>query len=80
MWYLVSGDFHLILEVFSKLTPNVVNKSLRIFKVLLEKSFKVRSYNRKIAFLTAFVLDQSKVDCITKKWGDKCGMVYFNDI
>ena len=42
MGCLISDFFQLVLKVFSKLVLNIVNKSLEIFKVFLEKDFKLK--------------------------------------
>ena len=41
MWYFVSSPLQLVLELFLKLTLDIVNKGLKILKVFLEKYFKL---------------------------------------
>lgn len=53
---LVSDFFQLVLKVVSKFSLDIVIKGLKIFKVDLKKSFKIRSYNKNGAFLAIFVL------------------------
>ena len=57
---LVLGIFQLILRISPKFTPNIINKSLRILKYFLEKSFKVRLYNKNDALIMLFMISLSK--------------------
>ena len=76
VWCLVSGFFQLILGVFSKLIPNIVNKDLRIPKILLEKDFEFWPHDWSNALVAALVLSPSKVDGTMKKRGCKWGTIH----
>lgn len=60
--YQISGFFQLILEVLSKLIPNIVNKGLRISKVFSKEGFEFRPYNGSNVFVMALVLSPYKAD------------------
>ena len=54
----------MVLRVASKLTPNTNNKGLEFSEVLLEESFEVKSCNRSVLFVMAFMLSSFKVNDI----------------
>lgn len=56
----------MILEIFSKFTPDVVDKGLVVPKVFLEEGFKVRLRNRSGAFMAALILSSSEADSATE--------------
>ena len=57
----------MILEVFSKPTLNVVNKSLRIFKKILKEDFRVKPRNKSCALITVFKLNSFDANSTTEK-------------
>ena len=69
--YLVSGFFKLILGVFPKLTPDIVNKSLKASEVPTEESFELRPNDRGGSLVTALEPSPFKIDMATKKHDGK---------
>ena len=67
--------FQLVQGILSKLTSYVIDKGLRISKILLEKDLRVRLRNRNSTLVAALVLGQYETDGATKKYGDKQNMV-----
>lgn len=57
----------LILRIISKLTANIINKSLRIFKVFSKESFEFGLYDKSNAIVIVLVLGLSETDGITEK-------------
>ena len=53
--YPIPSFFQLILRVFFKLTADIINKGLRISKILLEKSLELELNNRSGALVVAIV-------------------------
>ena len=64
------------MRVFFKLTLNIINKSLRIFKVFLEKNFKIELYNKNNILMVALILDLFEVNNTIEKWGGKKSIIY----
>ena len=64
---IVLSFFELVLEVTFKLTLDVVNKSLKIYKVFLEKDFENEPCDRSSAFVMAYILSPFETNEITKK-------------
>ena len=65
---MLSFGFLLIgIRSFSKLILDIVNKDLRISKIFLKESFKVKLCNRNSILITAFIIGLSKVDGAIKK-------------
>lgn len=60
--YLVLVFFQLVLKISSKLNSDIINKSLKIFKIFLEKSVNVKLYDRSRTYRAMFVLSPSKVN------------------
>ena len=67
LWCLVSGFFQLVLGVFSKLILNIVNKGLKIPKVLSKKSFKFWLHDKNGAIVMVFMLNLFEVDSTVEK-------------
>ena len=65
--YPILGFFQLVLGVSSKFAPNIVNKSLGIFKNFLKEGFKLGAYNYSNVLGAVFVLNLSKADSPTEK-------------
>ena len=76
----VSNLVYLILEVSSKVTPDIINKSLEISEVLLEKNFEVRLRDRSGTFVPVFILSLSEIDNATKIWSGKQSVIHFGGI
>lgn len=57
----------IILEVFSKLILDFINKNLKIFKVFLKKSFKIKLHYRSGILVSAFILSLFGVNSTTEK-------------
>ena len=55
----------------SKLTPNIVNKGLKAFKVFTEEDFELRLYNKSDALVMVLVLRSFKAGKLIKKRGGK---------
>ena len=67
MWYTVLGFFQLVLGVFSKLTPDIVDESLRILEVLSEKGFEFWPRDWNGALVAVLVLSPSETDNAMEK-------------
>ena len=63
----ISSFFQLVLGVLSKLTPDTVNKDLRVSEIFLEESFEVGPRDRSGAFVVVLVLSPFNADRATKK-------------
>ena len=63
----ILGLFQVLLGVISKLIPDIVDKSLRISKILFEKSFKIGSCDKSSALVATYVLNLSKADEVIEK-------------
>ena len=50
------GFFLTGIKSFFKITLNVINKSLKISKILLKKGFEVGIYNKNSTLIMAFIL------------------------
>ena len=74
----ISGFFQLVLGVLSKLTPNIINKSLVIFEIFSKEGFKLRPYDWNDAFMVAFMLSLSEADNTIEKLGYKWDMIHPN--
>ena len=66
-----------MLKIFSKLTPNILNKGLRTSKVSIKEGFKLRPYDKSSALMVTLLLSSSKAAGATKKYGSKKDIVYF---
>ena len=77
-WCPVSGLFQLVLGVRSKLTPDIINKGLRISKVFMEEGFKFWQRDWSGALVAVLVLSSSEAYSATEKWGCKWGTIYPN--
>ena len=75
----ISGLFYLILGVFPKLTPNIVNKGLKTSKVFLKIGFEVKLYDKSSVFMVALLLNFSEADGAIEKYGGKKGTIHFCD-
>ena len=76
VWYIILDLFQLVLEVSFKLTPDGINKSLKILKVFPEEGFEfwLRDWNS--ALMAVLMLSSSKAYDAMEKWGCKWDMVY----
>ena len=79
VWCPVLGLFQLVLRVSFKLILNIIDKSLKIPKVFLEKGFEIRPNNRKNTFMAILVLNLSEVNNITKVLNSKQGIIYLSN-
>ena len=64
---LVSGFFLLVLEVISKLTSDIVNKSLRASKIFPKYDFEVGPCNKNSAHMTILILSSFEAYEATEK-------------
>ena len=71
------GFFYLILEVFSKLTPDIINKSLKTSKIPTKKGFKFKLYDKNSALIVVLMLNLSKANEAIEKCGNKKDIVHF---
>ena len=76
VWCPLSGLFQLVLGVPSKLTPDIVNKGLRIPEVLSEEGFELWPRDQSGALVAALVLSSSEADTATEEWGCKWGTIH----
>ena len=72
----VSSLFQLILGVPFKLAPDAINKSLRVSKVFLKESFKLRLRDWSDALMAMLVLGSSEANSATKKSDGKQSIIY----
>lgn len=56
-----------MLKVFSKLASDIINKSLRISKIFLEKDLELWPYKKSDVLIAVLMLGLSKVDSTTEK-------------
>ena len=63
----ILGFFQLILGIFSKLTLDIVNKSLGISEVFSKKDFEFRSCDQSGTLMTILILSLSKADGAMRK-------------
>ena len=63
----ISDFLQLVLKIFSKLTPNIVNKDLEIFKVFSKKNFKLKLYNQNGVFIETLILSTFEIDNVIEK-------------
>ena len=80
MEYLISDFFQLVLEISSKLIPDIVNKSLRISEVFSEEIFKLRSCDWSDTLMMALVLSPSRANRAMKKSDGKRDTVHSDGI
>ena len=57
----------MVVRVFPKLILDIINKSLKIFKVLLEENFKIKLYNKSNILIMVFILSLFKADSIIEE-------------
>lgn len=62
----LSSFFQLILGVSSKLTPDCINKGLRISEILLEERFEVKLRVKNGIFVAVLMLSLFEADGTTK--------------
>lgn len=67
MWNLVLGFFQLILGVFSKLDPDVINEKLEVIGVFLQEDLEFWLFNCNNALMMVLVLSLPKIDNVAKK-------------
>lgn len=65
--YLILSFFQLVLRVFFKLALEIIDKNLGIFKIFLEKSFKLQPYDLSNTFITIFLLGLLEIDNTIEK-------------
>ena len=70
----------MVLGVPLNLISDIINKSLRISKVLPKEDFVVRLHNRSGIFVTTLVLSPFEADRVTEKWNCKWGTIHLGDI
>lgn len=63
----ILGFFQLVIRVFSKLTPNIVKKSLGIPKIFSKESFELKPYDQSNAFVAAVMLSPFEADGAIEK-------------
>ena len=73
---IISSFIKVILKVFSKFTPNTINKSLAVSKILSEENFKVRPHNRNGVFMVALLLNLFEADGLIEIWSGKKIIIY----
>ena len=59
---IVLSLFQLVLEILSKLIPDIFNKSLRCSKVFLKENFELKSCDQNSIFVAMLVLSPSKAN------------------
>lgn len=64
---LILSFFQLVLEVFSKLILDIIDKSLGVLEVFLEEGFKVGPNDRNDALIVAPVLGLFDANSATKE-------------
>ena len=69
-----------LLGILLKLTPDTINKSLKILKIFLEKSFELQLYNENDILVAALMLSSSKINDTTKKERCKQSIIYLNGV
>lgn len=62
----ISSFFQLALGIPFKTTLDVINKGLRVFKIFLEESFEIRTYDKNNVFVIALILGPFEADNATK--------------
>lgn len=74
-----SFKFFLIdIEVFSKLTSNIISKNLKISNIFLEKSLELRLYDKSKALMVVLILCLLKTNDVIEKWGDKQDIIHLH--
>ena len=68
--------FQLVLGVLFKLTPDTINKSLRVFNVLSEKVLKLWPYDWGNVLVVALVLGPSDTNSVAKENGGIWGIIH----
>lgn len=68
----------MILRVFFKLIPDIINKGLEVSKHFLEKYLEVGLCNRSGVPVATLVLGRSKIDCAIEIWDDKQITIHFS--
>ena len=66
----------MVLAVSSKLTPDIINKGLKVSKIYLEKSLELWPSNQSDALIAVLVLGSFEADGTTEKYGSKRGTIY----
>ena len=72
----VSSLFQLILEVSSELTPDAIDKGLRVPKILSEEGLELWPRDQSGTFVIAFVLGPFEADGATEEGGGKRGTIH----
>ena len=67
MGYPVLGFFPLVLGISLELTPDTINKGLKIPNIFFKESFQVESHDDSDVFVTALLLGLSKANNTTEK-------------
>ena len=73
---IVSSFFQLVLRILFKLTPDIVDKSLRISEDFLKEDFKIKLYDQSGALMMALVLSPSETDRVQKIKSGKQDIIY----
>lgn len=63
---IVLSLFQLILGVFFKFTPDIIDRNLRIFEAFLKESCKIKLYNQNGTLVTTLILSLFETNKIIK--------------